>query len=96
MEKEKEKWGKSGGSLQLWIRWGRVCDAYYKFVVLKECHECFCVLHDSRGDKYTDKMGCVFEKTGGLHCMTGNVYVEKYYPFEQINSYENCVGLGIQ
>ena len=67
---------------------------FYKYVHINECSECTCILHDSRkqngdSDFY---MGCKKYKDY-LHCMTGNIYEEKYYPANEIDDFKNCVNL---
>jgi hypothetical protein len=69
-------------------------DTFYKYVHINECSECTCILHDSRkqngdSDFY---MGCKKDKDY-LHCMTGNIYEEKYYPASEIDDFKNCVNL---
>lgn len=69
-----------------------LCDnASYKYVNLNECSGCTCVLHDSR--KQEDfYMGCKQDKDS-LHCMSGNVYDEKYNPSGGTDDFKNCIGL---
>lgn len=72
-------------------------NSFFKYVSIDECSECFCILHDSRkkngdSDFY---MGCKQDKEQ-LHCMTGNIYEEKYYPKSNVNDFQKCVGLSIK
>lgn len=72
-----------------------LCDnASYKYVNLNECSGCTCVLHASRKQKGVSDfyMGCKQNKDY-LHCMTGNVYVEKYNPTGKADDFKNCIGL---
>lgn len=72
-----------------------LCSEYYKYVKINECQECFCMIHDSRDDKYVSKMGCNIESKDKLHCMNGNVYVESYRPQRDIIDYRKCADLNI-
>ena len=72
-----------------------LCDnASYKYVNLNECSSCTCVLHDSLKQEGTSDfyMGCKQDKNF-LHCMTGNVYEEKYNPASKTDDFKNCIGL---
>ena len=40
-------------------------------------------------------MNCLIEDNDKLHCLTGNVYSEKYFPQNTIDDFEKCVGLKI-
>ncbi len=73
-----------------------ICQQYSKFVRLDECNHCFCPIHDSRGDSYSQEMGCTLLTDLNLHCMTGNVYFEKYRPKSKNTDFENCIGLKIK
>ena len=75
-----------------------LCDnTSYKYVSLEECSGCTCVLHDSRKPDGTLDfyMGCKKNKDY-LHCMTGNIYEEKYSPTSNADDFKNCVGLGME
>ena len=63
---------------------------------MNECSKCMCILHDSRkNNEYSDfYMGCIKENEM-LHCMSGNTYIEKYNPNNNIDDYKNCVGLSL-
>ena len=69
-------------------------NTFYKYVNINECSGCTCILHNSEGqNKNSDIfMGCKKNKDS-LHCMTGNTYVEKYYPKNKVEDFKNCVGL---
>lgn len=72
-----------------------LCGTYYKTVDINECGKCSCTVEDSRGSQYSAKMNCNLENTGKLHCLTGNIYSEKYFPQKTADDFENCVGLKI-
>lgn len=75
-----------------------LCDnTSYKYVSLEECSGCTCVLHDSRKPDGTLDfyMGCSKNKDY-LHCMTGNIYSEKYNPMSSADDFKNCIGLEIE
>ncbi|HCU59402.1 MAG TPA: hypothetical protein DIC64_05430 [Alphaproteobacteria bacterium] len=74
----------------------KLCGTYDKYVDLKKCDKCFCLIQDSRGEQYVDKMGCTLQSDGRLHCMTGNIYFEKYRPNATATDYEKCIGLEIK
>jgi len=65
-------------------------------VRLGECNGCFCPVHDSRGNQYLQKMGCTLSSDSELHCMTGNVYFEKYHLHGKNTDFENCVELNVR
>lgn len=69
-------------------------NSYFKYVNLNECFGCTCILHDSRKQKEVSDsyMGCV-KNIDSLHCMTGNVYFEKYNSDGKFNDLKSCVGL---
>lgn len=73
-----------------------MCHQYSKFVRLGECNGCFCPVHDSRGNQYLQKMGCTLSSNSELHCMTGNVYFEKYHLHGKNADFENCVELNVR
>lgn len=70
-----------------------LCADHYKFVNIKECDRCFCVVHDSKDEKQASVMGCSMKSDKELYCMTGNIYLESYRPQSEIDDFKNCVGL---
>ena len=74
----------------------KLCGTYEKYADLNECDRCFCLVHDSRGAEYTGKMACTLQYDDTLHCMTGNIYFEKYRPNSENSDYENCVDLKVK
>lgn len=75
-------------------------NAHYKYVHLRECSGCVCVVHDSRNqngefNENSDSdfyMGCK-KHENYLHCMKGTIYSEKYNPAGEVDDFRNCVGL---
>lgn len=72
-----------------------LCGTYYKTVDVNECEKCSCLVKDSRSPQYSSKMNCLLENNDKLHCLTGNVYSEKYFHQNTIDDFEKCVGLKI-
>ena len=70
---------------------------FFKYVNFNECSECMCIVHDSRkkGGDSDFYMGCRIENSNKLHCMTGNIYEEKYDPTND-NDFKNCISLRIR
>ena len=69
-----------------------LCDnTFLKYVNLKECSECTCVVHDSRTkDRSFDYYMRCKKSDYYLHCMTGNVYEEKYKQASGFDDLKNC------
>ncbi len=53
-----------------------LCDSYYKYILLDECSDCFCIVHDSRkNDTISDLfMKCILSNEEILHCFNRDAY----------------------